>query len=182
MSLPPSPFSVSTSVPGKGIIKLSLLPPSKQVLTGLSYQYPLKLIAPDPHNAPNEQQDPVTVVFILTYGGGLVGGDTNRSPCAPSRSIEASASDSGKHKDIQISLKKCCQWTDAQRYCWERRSIMLPSRSHTAVRETVCTNNVKLFPWTQQPTAACVSWIGLAKVEERGEKVGLFTRGKVGMK
>jgi urease accessory protein len=75
MSLPPSPFAVSTSAPGKGTIELSLLRPSKQVLTGLTYQYPLKLIAPDPHNAPNEGQDPVTIVFLLTYGGGLVGGD-----------------------------------------------------------------------------------------------------------
>jgi urease accessory protein len=75
MSLPASPFAVSTSVPGEGVIELSLYPPRKQVLTGLTYQYPLKLIAPDPHRAPNEQQDPVTIVFLLTYGGGLVGGD-----------------------------------------------------------------------------------------------------------
>lgn len=75
MSLPPSPFAVSTSVPGEGLIELSVLPPRKQVLTALTYQYPLKLITPDPHIAPNEQQDPVTVVFLLTYGGGLVGGD-----------------------------------------------------------------------------------------------------------
>ena len=71
-----SPFTVSNTVPGEGVIRLSLLLPRKQVLTTLSYQYPLKLIALDPHNAPNEQQDPVTVVFLLTYGGGLVGGDT----------------------------------------------------------------------------------------------------------
>jgi urease accessory protein len=75
MSLPKSPFSASTSVPGEGVIELSLLPPRKQVLTTLTYQYPLKLIAPDPHEAPNEAQHPVTVVFLLTYGGGLVGGD-----------------------------------------------------------------------------------------------------------
>ncbi len=75
MSLPPSPFAVSTSKSGEGVIELSLLPPSKQVLTGLTYQYPLKLIAPDSHRAPNEHQDPVTVIFVLTYGGGLVGGD-----------------------------------------------------------------------------------------------------------
>ncbi len=75
MSLPPSPFAVSTSVPGEGFIELSLLPLRKQVLKTLTYQYPLKLISPDPHWAPNEVKDPVTVVFLLTYGGGLVGGD-----------------------------------------------------------------------------------------------------------
>lgn len=75
MSLPLSPFATSTSVPGEGVIELSLLPPRKQVLKTLTYQYPLKLISPDPHSAPNEEKDPVTVVFLLTYGGGLVGGD-----------------------------------------------------------------------------------------------------------
>ena len=78
MSIPPSPFAASTSAPGEGVIRLSLLPPSKQVLTALTYQYPLKLITPDPHRATNESQDPVTVVFLLTYGGGLVGGDKIR--------------------------------------------------------------------------------------------------------
>ena len=75
MSLPTSPFDVSTSVPGEGVLELCVLPPRKQVLKVLTFQYPLKLIAPDPHRAPNEQQDPVTVIFLLTYGGGLVGGD-----------------------------------------------------------------------------------------------------------
>jgi urease accessory protein len=75
MSLLPSPFAISSSLPGEGTIELSLLPPRKQVLETLTYQYPLKLITPDPHRAPNEQQDPVTIVFLLTYGGGLVGGD-----------------------------------------------------------------------------------------------------------
>jgi len=75
MSLPSSPFAGFISVPGEGAIGLSLLPPGKQVLKTLTYQYPLKLIVPDPHRAPNGQQDPVTVIFLLTYGGGLVGGD-----------------------------------------------------------------------------------------------------------
>jgi urease accessory protein len=75
MSLPSSPFAIPSSTPGEGGIELSLLPPSKQVLSALTFQYPLKLITPDPHTAPNERQDPVTIVFLLTYGGGLVGGD-----------------------------------------------------------------------------------------------------------
>lgn len=73
MSLPKSPFQKSSSLPGQGNIELSLLPPGRQVLTDLTYQYPLKLIAPDPHNS--AQNKHVTVVFLLTYGGGLVGGD-----------------------------------------------------------------------------------------------------------
>ena len=73
MALPKSPFSPSTASAGVGDIKLSLLPPGRQVLTSCTYQYPLKLIAPDPHHAHEDKH--VTVVFLLTYGGGLVGGD-----------------------------------------------------------------------------------------------------------
>lgn len=73
MSLPKSPFAPSSSVAGAGEIVLALLPPGKQVLETFTYQYPLKLIAPDPHDSQEEKH--VTVVFLLTYGGGLVGGD-----------------------------------------------------------------------------------------------------------
>ena len=73
MALPKSPFPASSASPGVGDIKLSLLPPERQALTSLTYQYPLKLIAPDPHYAHEDKH--VTVVFMLTYGGGLVGGD-----------------------------------------------------------------------------------------------------------
>ncbi|KIX08213.1 uncharacterized protein Z518_02869 [Rhinocladiella mackenziei CBS 650.93] len=73
MSLPKSPFAPSSSVPGTGEIVLSLLPPGKQVLRTFTYQYPLKLIAPDPHHSDDGRH--VTVAFLLTYGGGLVGGD-----------------------------------------------------------------------------------------------------------
>ncbi|OQU94395.1 hypothetical protein CLAIMM_00754 [Cladophialophora immunda] len=73
MSLPISPFAASASVAGSGEIILALLPPARQVLSRCTYQYPLKLIAPDPHHSSEEKH--VTVVFLLTYGGGLVGGD-----------------------------------------------------------------------------------------------------------
>ena len=71
---PKSPFAASASEPGKGEIILSLLPPKRPVLTTFSYQYPLKLVAPNFHTAPNDGH-PVNIVFLLTYGGGIVGGD-----------------------------------------------------------------------------------------------------------
>lgn len=43
------------------------------MLRTFTYQYPLKLIAPDPHHSSDDKQ--VTIAFLLTYGGGLVGGD-----------------------------------------------------------------------------------------------------------
>lgn len=75
MSIPQSPFAPSSSSPGIGNIRVSSLPPRKQILTDLTYQYPLKLIAPDSHKSPEEPHHTITLVFLLTYGGGLVGGD-----------------------------------------------------------------------------------------------------------
>lgn len=79
-----NPFAPSTSKPGHGSIILDLLPPASPVLRTVTYQYPLKLIAPEPLPiAPNSplSYTPRTVntvhtVFVLTYGGGLVAGDT----------------------------------------------------------------------------------------------------------
>jgi urease accessory protein len=73
MSLPKSPFAASKSTPGNGELVLALFPPGKQILQSCTYQYPLKLITPDPHTVGDEKH--VTVAFLLTYGGGLVGGD-----------------------------------------------------------------------------------------------------------
>ncbi|KEF55429.1 uncharacterized protein A1O9_08179 [Exophiala aquamarina CBS 119918] len=73
MSLPRSVFAASKSRPGNGEIVLALFPPGRQILQTCTYQYPLKLIAPDPHKVGDDRQ--VTVAFLLTYGGGLVGGD-----------------------------------------------------------------------------------------------------------
>lgn len=91
-STPGNPFAKSKAKPGEGEIILSLLPPGKQVLTAFEYQYPLKLISPDPHIVAVTSTDhtsqakasanetatanvPVTTVFLLTYGGGLLAGD-----------------------------------------------------------------------------------------------------------
>ncbi|KAK3046453.1 hypothetical protein LTS18_013357, partial [Coniosporium uncinatum] len=99
-----NPFAGTNSKPGHGTIKISLLPPFKPVLEILSYQYPLKLIAPAPVEVhPTETTDLrdgdstkpkardgddkeaiasatrphlVHTVFLLTYGGGLVAGDS----------------------------------------------------------------------------------------------------------
>jgi len=73
MSSKPDLFPV-TSLPGNGTVKLSLLPPSTPTLETLSYQYPLKLVAPAPLTSENDSL--VHTIFLLTYGGGLVAGDT----------------------------------------------------------------------------------------------------------
>lgn len=76
-----TPFP-STSRPGHGTIHLSLLPPCTPALRTLSYQYPLKLIAPSPLPLPlplpefSSLAPLIHTVFLLTYGGGLVAGDT----------------------------------------------------------------------------------------------------------
>ena len=68
-----NPFAPSSSKPGHGVIHLRLLPPKNPVLQTCSYQYPLKLIAPSPLTI-NDLI--IHTVFLLTYGGGLVAGDT----------------------------------------------------------------------------------------------------------
>jgi len=75
-----NPFVTSTSLPGHGTIVLAVLPPSKPVLSTLSFQYPLKLIAPAATYLPNDTKpglsSTIHTVFLLTYGGGLVAGDS----------------------------------------------------------------------------------------------------------
>lgn len=53
--------------PGSGRITVSLHG-EKAVLSELSSTYPLKLLSPHVH-------DRTAIVYLLTYGGGLVGGD-----------------------------------------------------------------------------------------------------------
>lgn len=71
-----SPFGPSTSQPGTGHIAVSLVPPSTTpTLSTLTYQYPLKLVAPT--NIPTTSTGVASLlIFLLTYGGGLVAGDT----------------------------------------------------------------------------------------------------------
>ncbi|KAH6611076.1 urease accessory [Trichoderma cornu-damae] len=66
-----SPFPRSTSLPGDGRIVVRLLPAGGSGLETISYQYPLKLISPSP--AVDQKS---ALVFLLSYGGGLVGGDS----------------------------------------------------------------------------------------------------------
>jgi urease accessory protein len=70
---PTNPFSPSTSKPGHGSIIVAILPPCTPALQTVSYQYPLKLIAPDAVTVHGSIL--VHAVFLLTYGGGLVAGD-----------------------------------------------------------------------------------------------------------
>ncbi|KAF1973864.1 UreD-domain-containing protein [Bimuria novae-zelandiae CBS 107.79] len=75
-----SPFAASTVKAGYGSIELAVLPPDTPVLRNVSYQYPLKLVAPDPQPPPKYGTDSgapplVHTVFLLTYGGGIVAGD-----------------------------------------------------------------------------------------------------------
>jgi urease accessory protein len=61
-------MTARTSGPGHGTIKLSF-DGSRCLFSELAAAYPLKLLAPRLDNAR------VAIVYILSYGGGLVGGD-----------------------------------------------------------------------------------------------------------
>jgi urease accessory protein len=76
-----SPFASSTAEAGVGLIELAILPPDTPVLRNVAYQYPLKLVAPDPLPPPAQHADLdaprlIHTVFLLTYGGGIVAGDS----------------------------------------------------------------------------------------------------------
>lgn len=65
-----SPFPQSSSAAGNGRIVAKLMPNGITGLETVAYQYPLKLISPTRFF---EKQS--VLVFLLSYGGGLVGGD-----------------------------------------------------------------------------------------------------------
>jgi len=72
-----SPFPKSTSSPGKGHITVKRLPHGPSALESITYQYPLKLISPSQTSGTSGSgtHQPSVLVFLLSYGGGLVGGD-----------------------------------------------------------------------------------------------------------
>ncbi|KAI1761441.1 UreD-domain-containing protein [Hypoxylon sp. FL1150] len=65
-----SPFPKSSSLAGEGRIVVKLAPNDVSALESITYQYPLKLISP----ASAAEQGSV-LIFLLSYGGGLVAGD-----------------------------------------------------------------------------------------------------------
>ena len=70
-----NPFLSAKSKPGHGTIHLALLPPTLPKLKTVSYQYPLKVVAPAPVYTEADDSRLVHTVYLLTYGGGLVAGD-----------------------------------------------------------------------------------------------------------
>ena len=66
------PFPKTCASPGDGRIVAKLLPSGGNGLETIVYQYPLKLISPT--SASGGQKS--VLVFLLSYGGGLVGGDS----------------------------------------------------------------------------------------------------------
>ncbi|KAL8815908.1 MAG: hypothetical protein Q9191_008406, partial [Dirinaria sp. TL-2023a] len=80
-----SPFPLPACTPGSGNLHLELLPPANPTFTTLNYTYPLKLLpsnshtlsSPSPASSKHGHVIPKTVplLFLLTYGGGLLSTD-----------------------------------------------------------------------------------------------------------
>jgi len=68
-----SPSSTHSAIPkiqaGDGRIVVEFDPYRGHTFPHLSYTYPLKLLSP------TSPEHPVAIVYVLSYGGGLVGGD-----------------------------------------------------------------------------------------------------------
>ncbi|MCJ1313903.1 hypothetical protein MMC25_007583 [Agyrium rufum] len=80
-----SPFPAASNTPGEGSIEISFLPPSRPTISEVSFTYPLKLVVSTPHiisSPPNPQPDEphypklCPLIFLLSYGGGLLPPDT----------------------------------------------------------------------------------------------------------
>ncbi|KAL5606147.1 hypothetical protein BROUX41_006085 [Berkeleyomyces rouxiae] len=65
-----TPFPASIKTPGEGRVVVRRVPEGITTVQVMSFRYPLKMISP----APSMGQLSATV-FVLSYGGGLVGGD-----------------------------------------------------------------------------------------------------------
>lgn len=83
-----SPFPPSATTPGSGTVNIKLLPPSHPIFSTLIFTYPLKLIPSNHHvlsqtdSTPsesgilnNKKPTSVPLLFLLTYGGGLLSHD-----------------------------------------------------------------------------------------------------------
>jgi urease accessory protein len=66
---PPSASSMPKIRAGDGRITVEFDPYRGHTFTQLSSTYPLKLLSP------RSKEDSVAIVYVLSYGGGLVGGD-----------------------------------------------------------------------------------------------------------
>ncbi|KAL9594065.1 MAG: hypothetical protein Q9219_007230 [cf. Caloplaca sp. 3 TL-2023] len=80
----PSPFPPSTSIPGTGSVHLTLDPQSHPIFSSLFFTYPLKLVVSaahplpppsSPSSSPPHHPSSVPLLFLLSYGGGLVSKD-----------------------------------------------------------------------------------------------------------
>ena len=73
MTLPPPPSSSNPATKktraGDGRVVVEFDPYRGHTFTQLSCTYPLKLLSP------KSKEDSVAIVYVLSYGGGLVGGD-----------------------------------------------------------------------------------------------------------
>jgi urease accessory protein len=88
-----SPFPPSSSKAGEGRLVVQLLPHGISALSTITFQYPLKLISPSPSAGQKS-----VLVFLLTYGGGLVGGDQVRLTTEVKRNAKLSIVTQGHTK------------------------------------------------------------------------------------
>lgn len=122
----PSPFPTASLPPGHGAIHLSLLSPANPTFSTLNYSYPLKLLPSTPHilrpsststshverpDSPESRRTsqvhptPTTVplLFLLTYGGGIVAGDTISLSITLDPSTRLTIATQGSTKIFKIS-------------------------------------------------------------------------------
>lgn len=188
-----SPFPKSTSSAGGGNIVAGPLPAGGSGLEVMTYQYPLKLISPSPSSDHHS-----VLVFLLSYGGGLVGGDTVDLSVHVRNGSRLSLVTQGHTKvfkspspDIVTSQKMNVDVEEGASLCLLPDPVQPFEKSvysQTQIFRTAASSSLCLLDWVTQGRTArgeswsFVKWTGRNEVwlkGEAGDKERLLVRDTV---
>jgi urease accessory protein UreH len=170
-----SPFPKSSSAPGEGRIVVKALPNGTSGLETITYQYPLKLITPSKTSG-----DESVLIFLLSYGGGLIGGDSVHLSIDVQPNAKLSIVTQGHTKvfnsssrDIVTSQKLAVQIADGAALCLLPDPVQPFEGSvyeQTQIFKLATTGSLCLLDWVTQGRAArgenwsLTRWVGRNEV------------------
>lgn len=176
-----SPFPKSTSSAGGGQIIAGPLPAGGSGLEVMTYQYPLKLISP---SASSDHHS--VIVFLLSYGGGLVGGDTVDLSVHVKKGAKLSLVTQGHTKvfkspspDIVTSQRMNFDLEENSSLCLLPDPVQPFEKSvyaQTQIFKTAASSSLCLLDWVTQGRTArgenwsFVKWTGRNEVWLKGEE------------
>lgn len=148
-----SPFPKSSSKAGEGHLLVELLPSSISALSVISYQYPLKLISPTPTASQNS-----VLVFLLTYGGGLVGGDQVHLKITVQAKAKLSIVTQGHTKVFKSSCRKIVTSQNLDVKIESRAAVCLLPDPVQPFEGSVYSQN-QIFTITEDASLCLLDWV-----------------------